>query len=807
MLKRIVASLSIIVAGLSPALAISVYEGAPEAVWNQTTRQVGAGYWVDNSTSGVHKISSVLILPDGYRITGQGNLGQASGGMAPGATYYAQVRDSIQTGATTYVHLAKALTVEATTYRTTAGGSLTTAGGLLDATKLSGALPAISGASLTDLTTGQVGLSQVKNVDQTNASNLTSGTVPDGRFPATLPAVSGANLTALNASNLASGTIPNGRFPTTLPASSGANLTALNASNLSSGTIPDGRFPSTLPAASGENLTNMSASQLTSGTVPNARIDSSSVTKQGNQFNGVNQLVRLDGSGNLPAAGGALLTSLTPANLSAGSLPAGVIASSIAVNAVGNAQITAVAASKITSGDLGSGVIASSVAVNAVGNAQITSVDASKITGTIPNAQVDSSSVTKAGNQFNAANQLVKLGASGELPALSGVNLTGISASQVGLGSVQNVDQTNASNLTSGTVPNARVDSSSVTKKGNQFNGASQLVETTAEGYLPALDARNLINVPGGGGGGSGMTAGASYYANVNPAVQQSGAINMASGTVAAMNVTTLRSATGNQLLTAGGLLDSTKLSGNLPSNVITSSVAANAVGSEQISTAAVVTSKIADDAVTVAKLKQAASGVNPNGLITSNSSGEFLSLTPLTTFYDLIRTGTADFGASTANTYDSSASTNPTFGRMRFDAAASSTTNCGIFEGITPNDFNQTLDPRLNQFWVKNGTATDNSAQRYVLRVASVTTGGAYASRNHTASMNVDLTTGGGAFADRQLSSPATLTNWRTYFVPGLGYSIQACRAGSDGTNDPSVIDSFMAGLQIRYAHTAPGE
>lgn len=60
-----------------------------------------------------------------------------------------------------------------------------------------------------------------------NASNLTSGTVPDGRFPATLPAVSGANLTNLNASNLGSGTIPDARFPAALPAVSGANLTNL----------------------------------------------------------------------------------------------------------------------------------------------------------------------------------------------------------------------------------------------------------------------------------------------------------------------------------------------------------------------------------------------------------------------------------------------------------------------------------------------------------------------------------------------------------------------------------------------------
>jgi hypothetical protein len=38
--------------------------------------------------------------------------------------------------------------------------------------------------------------------------------VPDARFPATLPAASGANLTALNATNLGSGTVPTARLGT-----------------------------------------------------------------------------------------------------------------------------------------------------------------------------------------------------------------------------------------------------------------------------------------------------------------------------------------------------------------------------------------------------------------------------------------------------------------------------------------------------------------------------------------------------------------------------------------------------------------
>ena len=107
----------------------------------------------------------------------------------------------------------------------------------------------------------------------TNATKLATGTIPDARFPATLPTVSGANLTNLNGSNISSGTIPDSLFPATLPTVSGANLTNLNGSNISSGIIPDARFPATLPTVSGANLTDLNGSNISSGTIAAARVE------------------------------------------------------------------------------------------------------------------------------------------------------------------------------------------------------------------------------------------------------------------------------------------------------------------------------------------------------------------------------------------------------------------------------------------------------------------------------------------------------------------------------------------------------
>ena len=163
----------------------------------------------------------------------------------------------------------------------------------------------------------------------------------------------------------------------------------------------------------GSSLNNLNATNLATGTVADARL-STNVTVQGNTFNGATQLVQTNGAGQLPAVSGVNLTGLNATNLA---------------------------------------------------------------TGTVADTRL-STNVTVQGNTFNGATQLVQTNGAGQLPAVSGVNLTGL----------------NATNLASGTVADARL-STNVTVQGNTFNGATQLVQTNGSGQLPAVSGVNLTNL------------------------------------------------------------------------------------------------------------------------------------------------------------------------------------------------------------------------------------------------------------------------------------------------------------------------
>lgn len=116
---------------------------------------------------------------------------------------------------------------------------------------------------------GNIVANNGSNLTALNASNISSGTLSSDRLPTVPTTKGGTGLTSLGTANQV---IAVNAGATALEYQT-VDLANLNASNLTSGTVPDARFPATLPALNGSALTDLNATNLASGTVANARLD------------------------------------------------------------------------------------------------------------------------------------------------------------------------------------------------------------------------------------------------------------------------------------------------------------------------------------------------------------------------------------------------------------------------------------------------------------------------------------------------------------------------------------------------------
>ena len=124
-----------------------------------------------------------------------------------------------------------------------------------------------SGKFLTTDANGQTSWAAI-DLTALSAANLTSGTVPDARFPATLPAISAANLTAIPAANI-TGTLPaiDGSALTGVASTTGGGAIYENSATISaSRVIPsgsNGMSAGPISVADGVTLTVSSGSVYT----------------------------------------------------------------------------------------------------------------------------------------------------------------------------------------------------------------------------------------------------------------------------------------------------------------------------------------------------------------------------------------------------------------------------------------------------------------------------------------------------------------------------------------------------------------
>jgi hypothetical protein len=357
------------------------------------------------------------------------------------------------------------------------------------------------------------------NTITATTSNATTFNGTTGAF--TSVSGNGVALTAINASNVTSGTLDNAR--TTGNTANSANTIVLRDA--------DGSFGANIVTATfsgnGATLSAINASNISSGTIANARTTAASA-------NGASTIVLRDSGGSFDAN---LVNAVSLSGNAA--TVTGINASNIASGTIANARTTAATANGAStivlrgaSGEFAAGAI---TGTSFSGNgAAITAINASAITaGTLDNARTSATSA-------NGASTIVVRDANGSFAGNVGTFVT-ISGAHSGNGA--GLTAINASNISTGTINNARTTAASA-------NGASTIVARDANGSFTA-NVGTFTTVSGAGGG---LTA-------IN-------ASNISTGTIANARTTAA---------TANGA--STIVARDASGNFITNTITANLTG------------------------------------------------------------------------------------------------------------------------------------------------------------------------------------------------------------------------------------
>ena len=470
-------------------------------IYNQTNQVQNGVYTVTNVGSGsTNWVLTRATDADTYGVGNPNKLGQGdaffvtSGNTGAGETYICNTVGTITFGTTniTFVQISSAQVYSAGT-----GLNLTNLSFNISNTAVTAGTYGNAGAVSQIAVNAQGQITSASNVS-INASSITLGTLNNART--TAASANGASTIVLRdangsfAGNVITATTSNattfngttGAF--TDVSGNGIALTAINASNITSGTIANarttantsnsastivvrdasGNFGANIITATfsgnGSTLSAINASNISSGTIDNARTTA-------NSANGASTIVQRDSSGNFTANVGTF-TSVSGNGVAL----TGINASNIASGTIANARTTAATANGAStivlrgaSGEFAAGAI-TGTSFSGNGSA-LTAINASAITtGTLDNARTNATSA-------NGASTLVVRDANG---SFAGNVITGTTGTFTNIsGNGVSLTAINASNITSGTIANARTTAATA-------NGASTIVLRGTSGEFSA---------------------------------------------------------------------------------------------------------------------------------------------------------------------------------------------------------------------------------------------------------------------------------------------------------------------------------
>ena len=324
---------------------------------------------------------------------------------------------------------------------------------------------------------------------------------------------------------------------------------------------------------------------------------------------------------------------------------------------------------------------------------------------------------------FNSANNLVQMTAGGIYPAASGANITSLAPA----------------NLSAGFIPtNVTVSTANISPG---FNGVSELVQLNSSGYLPALNASLLTNLPSGTQGGATSASFVPYA---------SGANVMANSKLSYDGSTSMTLA--GSSLTVGGIVSATTFAG----------AGTSLTGTGASFTAGAVTNGVYQNGVaTLSSATITGSAFSVGSTSTNvyvNSSGVGIGTTSPGATLDVEGTGLKVLGST-------------------LSVASNGSISAPGQPGITlyQNYAQNVPATNANQFWSTQLSAL--APQNFVWTVSTssdqikVLTAGIYAISysgqfNGSGTMEVELQKNGSNFTPRVLSTTPQLSNGYSYIL-----------------------------------------